>query len=165
MVRLRESPFSQDGLRCDTWPHAVEFPYLWRLRATSQCARQSSRTSIATSRRCEPAWHTPAPRARRTSPSSATSWAITPTRLPASTSFKPEAGVAIPLPARWQWLAIAGSVGQPRDGNAAAAYTLFEHGSRSLRFFRVPYDHQTAARKVLAAGLPERLAWRLRHGY
>ena len=23
---LRGNPFSQDGLRCDIWPHAVEFP-------------------------------------------------------------------------------------------------------------------------------------------
>ena len=79
--------------------------------------------------------------------------------------FQPESGVAIPLLPRWQWLAIAGSVGQPRDGNPAAAYALFDHDSRSLRFFRVPYDFHGAARKVLAAGLPERLALRLHHGY
>ena len=76
--------------------------------------------------------------------------------------FEPASAVAIPVPARWQWLAIAGAVGQPRDGNAAAAYVLFEEASRNLFFFRVPYDCDRAARKVLAAGLPERLAWRQR---
>jgi diadenosine tetraphosphatase ApaH/serine/threonine PP2A family protein phosphatase len=79
--------------------------------------------------------------------------------------FEPEPGIAIPVPPRWQWLAIAGSVGQPRDGNAAAAYVLFDEDSRKLHFFRVPYDCESAARKVLAAGLPERLAWRLRRGF
>jgi len=78
--------------------------------------------------------------------------------------FEPASGVAISVPARWQWLAIAGSVGQPRDGNAAAAYALFDSDQRNLRFFRVPYDCERAAQKVLAAGLPERLAWRLRRG-
>lgn len=79
--------------------------------------------------------------------------------------FEPQPGVAIPVPARWQWLAIAGSVGQPRDGNAAAAYALFDGGSRHLSFFRVPYDYHSAARKILAAGLPEQLAVRLRRGF
>ncbi len=78
--------------------------------------------------------------------------------------FEPAPGVAIPVPARWQWLAIAGSVGQPRDGKAAAAYALFDSDKRNLNFFRVPYDYDRAAQKVLAAGLPERLAWRLRRG-
>lgn len=78
--------------------------------------------------------------------------------------FEPAPGVVIPVPARWQWLAIAGSVGQPRDGKAAAAYALFDSDKRNLNFFRVPYDHDRAAQKVLAAGLPERLAWRLRRG-
>lgn len=79
--------------------------------------------------------------------------------------FQPEPGVAIPVPARWQWLAIAGSVGQPRDGNAATAYALFDSDKRDLTFFRIPYDYHGAARKVLAAGLPEQLATRLQRGY
>jgi diadenosine tetraphosphatase ApaH/serine/threonine PP2A family protein phosphatase len=79
--------------------------------------------------------------------------------------FEPDSGVAIPVPSRWQWLAIAGSVGQPRDGNVAAAYALFDSEKRNLTFFRIPYDYHSAARKVLAAGLPEQLAVRLRRGY
>ncbi|MDP2826442.1 MAG: metallophosphoesterase family protein [Sulfuritalea sp.] len=78
--------------------------------------------------------------------------------------FQPVPGVAIPLSGRRRWLAIAGSVGQPRDGNNAAAYALYDEEERMLRFFRVPYDHMTAARKIVAAGLPERLAWRLQRG-
>ena len=78
--------------------------------------------------------------------------------------FQPLAGVPIPLTGRRRWLAIAGSVGQPRDGNNAAAYALYDEAERTLTYFRVPYDHLTAARKIVAAGLPERLAERLHKG-
>jgi diadenosine tetraphosphatase ApaH/serine/threonine PP2A family protein phosphatase len=78
--------------------------------------------------------------------------------------FKPVAGVAIPVPARRKWLGIAGSVGQPRDGRPAASYAVFDDGRRTLTYHRVAYDWPTAAAKVRAAGLPERLAARLEHG-
>jgi len=78
--------------------------------------------------------------------------------------FQPVAGVPIPLTGHRRWLAIAGSVGQPRDGNNAAAYALYDEEERMLTYFRVPYDHMTAARKIIAAGLPERLALRLNKG-
>lgn len=78
--------------------------------------------------------------------------------------FTPVPGKAIPLTPRRQWLAIAGSVGQPRDGNPAAAYVLHDQQRETLTFFRVPYDHWSAARKIRAAGLPERLARRLETG-
>ena len=76
-----------------------------------------------------------------------------------------KARVAIPLPARWAWLAIVGAVGQQRDGNPAAAYAIHDAEARELRFLRVPYDCQSAARKVRAAGLPDRLAMCLTNGH
>ncbi|MFA6312249.1 MAG: metallophosphoesterase [Sterolibacterium sp.] len=75
--------------------------------------------------------------------------------------FTPTPGVPIPLARNRRWLAIVGSVGQPRDGNCAAGYALFEDESRMLTFFRVSYDHQSAARKILVAGLPGQLAEQL----
>lgn len=78
--------------------------------------------------------------------------------------FQPVPGVPIPLTGRRRWQAIAGSVGQPRDGNNAAAYALYDEQKRMVTFFRVPYDHTTTARKIIAAGLPERLAARLHRG-
>jgi diadenosine tetraphosphatase ApaH/serine/threonine PP2A family protein phosphatase len=33
-----------------------------------------------------------------------------------------------------------------------------------LTFFRVPYDHDSAAQKIRSAGLPERLARRIERG-
>ena len=57
-----------------------------------------------------------------------------------------------------------GSVGQPRDGNPAASYLLFDGVLRRLTFYRVAYDWLTAAAKIRAAGLPDTLAQRLEHG-
>jgi diadenosine tetraphosphatase ApaH/serine/threonine PP2A family protein phosphatase len=79
-------------------------------------------------------------------------------------AFAPPPGVAVPLVASRQWLMLVGSVGQPRDGNCAAAYLLFDAKRREVSSFRVPYDHQAAARKIVAAGLPVELARRLETG-
>lgn len=78
--------------------------------------------------------------------------------------FSPVAGAPIPLLNNRQWLAIPGSVGQPRDGNPAAAYAMFDHASGELCFHRLPYDVEQAAKRIRAAGLPERLAARLFEG-
>lgn len=79
-------------------------------------------------------------------------------------AFKPVPGVPIPVPPHRRWLAIPGAAGQPRDGNTAACYALFDTARSMLTFFRVPYDWQAAAAKVRGAGLPARLAQRLSHG-
>jgi diadenosine tetraphosphatase ApaH/serine/threonine PP2A family protein phosphatase len=78
--------------------------------------------------------------------------------------FSPVPGQAIPLIGPRRWLAIVGSVGQPRDGNTAAAYALFDTDQHQLTFRRVPYDVEAAARRVEAVGLPGSLAKRLRRG-
>jgi diadenosine tetraphosphatase ApaH/serine/threonine PP2A family protein phosphatase len=78
--------------------------------------------------------------------------------------FTPVPGIAIPIPPRRRWLAVVGSAGQPRDGNPAACYALFDAAAATLTFHRVPYDVSAEAARVRAAGLPERLARRLEHG-
>ncbi len=78
--------------------------------------------------------------------------------------FTPTPGVPIELLAQRRWLVLPGSVGQPRDGDPAAAYAMFDTDTALLTFWRVPYDHEAAAAKILAAGLPAALADRLRHG-
>ena len=70
----------------------------------------------------------------------------------------------VPLLRSRRWLAVVGSVGQPRDGVAQAGYALFDTESRELTFRRVPYDCAATAAKLRAAGLPETLALRLLRG-
>lgn len=79
--------------------------------------------------------------------------------------FYPIPGVAIPLLVSRKWLAIVGSVGQPRDANPASSYAIFDCARRNLTYHRVPYDHASTARKMLAAGLPANLAQRLARGH
>ena len=63
-----------------------------------------------------------------------------------------------------RWLAVIGSVGQPRDRNPAAAYALYDTDTLELRGVRVGYDIAAAAARIRAAGLPEVLAARLSLG-
>jgi diadenosine tetraphosphatase ApaH/serine/threonine PP2A family protein phosphatase len=79
--------------------------------------------------------------------------------------FVPKPGAPIRLRADRQWLVIPGSAGQPRDGNPAAAYAVFDDTELSVTYHRVPYDHALAAEKIRAAGLPLRLAARLLTGH
>ena len=73
-------------------------------------------------------------------------------------------GQAIPLIRSRRWLAVVGSVGQPRDGVPEAGYVMLDSGANELTFRRVPYDVMATVQKMRAAGLPEPLALRLFRG-
>ena len=78
--------------------------------------------------------------------------------------FAPEPGVPVPVPPHRQWLAIAGSCGQPRDGDTRAMYALFDPDAATITFQRVAYNHAAAAAAVRASGLPTFFADRLERG-
>jgi diadenosine tetraphosphatase ApaH/serine/threonine PP2A family protein phosphatase len=80
------------------------------------------------------------------------------------TSFIPTTNVPVQLLGGRRWLAVIGSVGQPRDGNPAAAFAMFDTISRELTYCRAPYDIETAAERIRANGLPHWLADRLLEG-
>jgi diadenosine tetraphosphatase ApaH/serine/threonine PP2A family protein phosphatase len=79
--------------------------------------------------------------------------------------YVPRPGAPIMLRNDRRWLVIPGSTGQPRDGNPAAAYAMFDDAETSITYHRVPYNHALAADKIRAAGLPLRLAARLFTGH
>lgn len=58
----------------------------------------------------------------------------------------------------------AGSVGQPRDGDPRASYVIYDTNGMTVEIKRVEYDIAGAAKKILKAGLPTRLAERLYEG-
>jgi predicted phosphodiesterase len=77
------------------------------------------------------------------------------------------------LPPGSRHLINPGSVGQPRDFDWRAAFALLTiapdaaspgEAVRQVTFHRVPYDVVTSQGRILMAGLPERLASRLREG-
>jgi diadenosine tetraphosphatase ApaH/serine/threonine PP2A family protein phosphatase len=57
-----------------------------------------------------------------------------------------------------------GSVGQPRDYDWRAAFAVYDSERGEVEYRRVPYDVRAAQARILRAGLPERLAERLREG-
>jgi diadenosine tetraphosphatase ApaH/serine/threonine PP2A family protein phosphatase len=57
-----------------------------------------------------------------------------------------------------------GAVGQPRDNNPKAAYVIYDMDAGTIELRRLEYDIAAAQKKILAAGLPERLAERLEFG-
>jgi diadenosine tetraphosphatase ApaH/serine/threonine PP2A family protein phosphatase len=79
-------------------------------------------------------------------------------------AFAPVPGVPVPLAAHRSWLAVVGSVGQPRDGDPRAMYALLDVAQARLSFHRIAYDHAAAAAAIRAAGLPESFASRLEQG-
>jgi diadenosine tetraphosphatase ApaH/serine/threonine PP2A family protein phosphatase len=80
------------------------------------------------------------------------------------TTFTPTSDVPIQLLQGRQWLAVLGSVGQPRDGNPAASYAMLDTTRREITYRRAPYDVESAANCIRAQGLPPWLADRLAVG-
>jgi diadenosine tetraphosphatase ApaH/serine/threonine PP2A family protein phosphatase len=70
----------------------------------------------------------------------------------------------LPLREGARYLLNPGSVGQPRDGDWRAAYAIYDDAQMMLTWYRVPYDLREAQDRIVQAGLPDRLASRLRDG-
>ena len=80
------------------------------------------------------------------------------------TAHAPVTGVAMPLPAQRKWLAVIGSAGQPRDGNPAASFAVYDTAARMLTYHRAPYDVDSVSQRMRGLGLPDSLAARLLKG-
>jgi diadenosine tetraphosphatase ApaH/serine/threonine PP2A family protein phosphatase len=80
------------------------------------------------------------------------------------TSFVPTSGVPVQLLSGRHWLAVLGSVGQPRDGDPAASFAMFDTLSREITYCRAAYDVEAAAKRIRDNGLPLWLADRLSTG-
>lgn len=63
-----------------------------------------------------------------------------------------------------KYLINPGSVGQPRDGDARAAFAIVDTEKKLVTLYRVTYPIEAAQKKILAAGLPPMLAHRLAMG-
>jgi predicted phosphodiesterase len=65
------------------------------------------------------------------------------------------------LEANKKYIVSVGSVGQPRDYDNRASYTVYDADNQLFEFKRVEYDIETAADKVLRAQLERNFAHRL----
>jgi diadenosine tetraphosphatase ApaH/serine/threonine PP2A family protein phosphatase len=60
-----------------------------------------------------------------------------------------------------KYIVSVGSVGQPRDYDNRASFTVYDTDKKEFEFKRVEYDIETAADKVLRAKLERNFAHRL----
>ncbi len=72
--------------------------------------------------------------------------------------------VQVPLQIGTRYLINPGSVGQPRDGDWRAGFATFDTDTKTVTFYRVPYDVEKAQQRIITADLPVRLASRLKEG-
>ncbi len=63
-----------------------------------------------------------------------------------------------------RFLVNVGSVGQPRDRDPRLGFALFDTDAFAVHLVREHYDHAQTEAAILKAGLPKRLATRLRAG-
>lgn len=66
-----------------------------------------------------------------------------------------------PLERNERYIINPGSLGQPRDRDPRLAFGIFDDKSWTFEIVRLEYDNQTAADKIVKAGLPSYLATRL----
>ena len=84
--------------------------------------------------------------------------------VPAHTSGKGKQEIKLELKPNTNYMINPGSVGQPRDNDPRAAFLLYDTEENAITLCRVTYDVSRAQKKIIAAGLPERLALRLAEG-
>jgi predicted phosphodiesterase len=71
---------------------------------------------------------------------------------------------ALAVPPGTRHLINPGSVGQPRDYDWRAAFAIYDSEACEVVYRRAAYDVRAAQGRILKAGLPERLAARLKEG-
>ena len=71
---------------------------------------------------------------------------------------------AVTIDAGSKYMINPGSVGQPRDGDSRAAYAIADLDRMVVTLYRVAYPIEAAQKKILDAGLPPMLAYRLGMG-
>jgi len=72
--------------------------------------------------------------------------------------------LVIPLKRGKRYIINVGSVGQPRDGNPRAAFAIYDTDQNQVTVHRVAYEVSLAQAKIIKAGLPKILAYRLFYG-
>ena len=73
-------------------------------------------------------------------------------------------GTVLQLRPDRRYIVNPGSVGQPRDGDARAAYAVWDTSAGTVQFARIGYDIGATQKQIAAAGLPAVLGERLASG-
>ena len=81
-----------------------------------------------------------------------------------SASFLEGDALTVEIDPDKRYLINPGSVGQPRDRDPRAAYLIYDTNEQRIIWRRQEYALEKAQRRILDAGLPEVLAYRLAAG-
>jgi diadenosine tetraphosphatase ApaH/serine/threonine PP2A family protein phosphatase len=68
----------------------------------------------------------------------------------------------VSLASRGRYIVNVGSVGQPRDGDNRSKYVIYDDAKAIIDVRFIPYDISAVVKKIMAAGLPEIHALRLK---
>ena len=85
-------------------------------------------------------------------------------RRPAARDTDRTRGAELDLSGEGRWILNPGSVGQPRDGDARAAYLLIDEEAERADYRRIQYPFERTQEEIRERGLPEPLAERLAAG-
>lgn len=77
----------------------------------------------------------------------------------------PVPGPVLKVSVEESYLVNPGSIGQPRDRDPRASFIVYDTRKSQISYNRIEYDIHSTAGKIIAAGLPERLAERLKLGW
>jgi predicted phosphodiesterase len=75
-----------------------------------------------------------------------------------------EDGHSLTVSPEKKFIVNVGSVGQPRDGDRRGCFIIFDTDRYSIDYERVEYNIESTRKKILDAGLPQKLADRLLTG-
>lgn len=83
--------------------------------------------------------------------------------------LSPEEAISLPednltLRPDRKYVVAVGSVGQPRDYDPRASFVIYDDSARRIEFYRVSYDIDKTANRIMTVGLPEYFATRLYSG-
>jgi len=78
--------------------------------------------------------------------------------------FTQASEVSINIMPGYKYLLNVGSIGQPRNQDPRASFAVYDTDEHRVTRYKLPYDIESAQRKILEVGLPERLAMRLALG-
>ncbi|MEA3230999.1 MAG: metallophosphoesterase, partial [Thermodesulfobacteriota bacterium] len=81
------------------------------------------------------------------------------------TFMPPEDSKPAPVAKHRRQIINCGSIGQPRDGNPKACYSIYDTRMSRIEFHRFSYDYEKAGKKIISAGLSKFLARRLIKGH
>ena len=91
-------------------------------------------------------------------------WAPPLSEAPETWKFGKNEFFPVEIKPGYKYLFNVGSIGQPRNRDPRSSFAVYDTAARTVTRYVVPYDIGTAQSKILAAGLPERLATRLAAG-